>query len=216
MPRSRRRQVPRKERAITREEARRAIYVDFEGFADQPPSLLGRACESEIRQIVLDPRLRAVAAGKGLRVASLKPVVEELLEECRRDDRVIVGFTQREKQAIAEHAGLDVSPYYRDAHKVARRWVNRVHPETEISFDLASFLDFIGYERPRHLGNGNATARLRAVLNGLEARGSFEALTPVQKGKWTKLLDYNQFDCCGTRELTLRAAAELERARSGP
>ena len=36
-------------------------------------------------------------------------------------------------------------------------------------------------------------------------RGSYEAITPVAKAKWTKLLSHNEWDCRGTRHVLLRA-----------
>ena len=35
--------------ALTREEARRAIYIDFEGGEDKPPSLVGAGWDKQMR-----------------------------------------------------------------------------------------------------------------------------------------------------------------------
>ncbi len=200
----------RREKRITPEEAIRAIYIDFEGFADESPAILGILCRYTFRQVVLDPRLERAASAKDLEMTSLNAVVEELLTKCRAEDRPLVPYTQYEKLVIRQHADVDVSPVYRDARKIARRWINAFHPDADLGErSLLNHLDFIGFERPTHLGSGVQTGRLRDVIAGLEARGSHQRLTAVQKGKWTKILNHNRIDCCGMRDLVLRAASEL-------
>jgi hypothetical protein len=46
----------------------------------------------------------------------------------------------------------------------------------------------------------------RLVRTQLQRRGSFDRLTPTAKGKWTKLLRYNETDVRNLRAM-VRAAA---------
>lgn len=200
----------RQERSITPEEAIRAVYIDFEGFQDKRPSILGILQQYDFRQVVLDPRLKPAATAKGLKTSSLKVEVKRLLKECQAEDQPLVAYTQYEKCMIQEYAGIDISPSYRDAHKIAKRWLNRLYRNSDIGeHNLGNHLRFIRFQRPQHLGSGVQTGRLQSVIDGLEARGSYERLTPVQKAKWTKILNHNRIDCCGTRDLVLRASSEL-------
>lgn len=63
--------IPRHEKSIAPRDAFRAIYIDLEGFTDEPPALLGLACEFEFQQVVLHEPLRPAASAKDLRVRSL-------------------------------------------------------------------------------------------------------------------------------------------------
>jgi hypothetical protein len=109
---------------------------------------------------------------------------------------------------------VEVGSKYRDARMIGRRWINSLHPGTVSEWGLADLLSFIGYDVPTHLGKGNAAKRIRDVSNGLAAKhGDYSRLTPVQKAKWTKLLEYNRIDCLGMRDLVLRAASEIAAAQ---
>jgi hypothetical protein len=55
--------------------------------------------------------------------------------------------------------------------------------------------------RPIHLGIEKTTSRIKHVKDQLIARESFDALTPVAKAKWTKLLDHNRHDVMGMERL---------------
>jgi len=52
---------------ISREDAARAIYVDFEGFKDKSPCLIGILVEGTLEQVVLDRRLFAAAVASRCR-----------------------------------------------------------------------------------------------------------------------------------------------------
>jgi hypothetical protein len=197
------------EKAISPREAVEAIYIDFEGFKDQAPSLIGILCEYDFEQIVLDPDLEEAARAKGIDVRPLSKVIHELVKRCQDEDRRVVAYSQAEKNEVLRQTGIELEPHYRDARMIGKRWANKLHPKANLDATLKSLAEFVGWSLPPHLGTGNVTSRLRAVHQGLEARGSFEELTAVQKGKWTKLLGYNRYDCTSMRDLTVRAAAEL-------
>lgn len=187
-------------------EAKRAIYVDCEGFANKPPSLIGILCEDDFQQVVLDPALAPAADAKGLEVHSLNHVVTDVVNRCRAEGRVLVGYSLHELDLFHSYGGVDCSSVYRDAKRIATRWWNRTHPDARREDrSLKSFLADIDFELPSWLGIQKATARLRTVLEGLARHKQYELLTAVTKGKWTKLLGYNRFDCDGMNALVMHA-----------
>ena len=195
---------------ITPREAFRAIYIDFEGFMKDSPSLIGIACEYEFTQFVLSEPLYPAGEAKGLKGASLERVAQGLVARSNDEDRLIVGYSQLERNLLQEYGQVDVQQRYRDARMIGRRWINRVRRGEVVEWGLMDLLQFMGYEVPTHLAKGLVTKRLRGVLQGLEVNdGRYEELTPVQKAKWTKLLRYNRVDCLATRDLMLRAASEI-------
>lgn len=191
-------------------EAFRAIYIDFEGLKEEPPSLIGIATEYHFRQVVLSPTLKGAADAKGLRFGAIDAVAGELVQQSEDEDRRIVGYSQFERQGLEEHGLVELGTRYRDARMIGRRWINRLHPGAVSEWRLVDLLRFIGYDVPRHLGKGNAAKRIRDVSGGLAVKqGDYSRLTGTQKGKWTKLLEYNRIDCLGMRDVVLRAASEI-------
>ncbi len=144
------------------------------------------------------------AEAKQLPVMCPKDAMESLLRQSVQEDRYIVGFRYHEKKTVSEYAGIDISHRYRDAHKVAKTWANRLPGDKPEKWKLVTFLKFIGYEYTNY-GQTLVTKWLRAVIGMSNKKGSLEACTPTVKGHWTKLLLYNEQDCRGARALMLHA-----------
>jgi hypothetical protein len=191
------------------EEASRAIYVDFEGFKDKTPSLVGILVEGVLTQIVLDPRLFPAAVVKGCKTGSIREVAHELGERCQSEGRTLVAYSGHELRTFATHSGVDFSDVYRNALLIARKWWNVFHHGKPNDRKLKTFLTAIGAPMPASLGVGNATLRLRAVINMLERRHTYGALTPVVRKKWRDLLAYNAHDCRGTQRLMIYATKDF-------
>lgn len=189
---------------ITHAEAERAIYIDFEGFEKKAPHLIGVLIEDTYQSIVLETELALAAEAKQLPVMGLEDVVESLLRQSVQEDRYIVGFSYHEKDTVLEYAGIDISHRYRDAHKVAKTWANRLRGDKPENWELVTFLKFIGFEYTNY-GQQKVTKWLRAVMDMSNKEGSLKACSRTVKGHWTKLLLYNEQDCRGTKALMLHA-----------
>lgn len=99
---------------------RRAIYIDFEGFMDKAPSLVGVAVNSKFFQVVLDDGLRLAAAAKKIPVRPGDELVKALFERAMRENRRIVAFSPCEKRICRNYYQLDLSPVYVDAGRIRR------------------------------------------------------------------------------------------------
>ena len=195
--------------SITTEEAERAVYIDVEMRVKEPPALIGVQIEDVLDQVVLDPRLAPAARRKGLSVFTFDEVIEGILKRCKREKRVLVAYSQHERELIFRFLGIDVGGLYRDAHKIVRRWKNKYHPDWDLEDNgLKAFLKAIGYERPAYLGESHAAQWLGEVTDMLARVQRYADLTDKKKAAWTKLLHHNQIDCDGMRELVLLAASE--------
>jgi hypothetical protein len=82
------------ESSLSREELKKAIYIDFEGFEDRPPTLLGCRVDRHFVQVVFDRTLQSAASAKGLFVADSKTTVADLLTRAKHERRRCV-FTVR-------------------------------------------------------------------------------------------------------------------------
>jgi hypothetical protein len=76
----------------------------------------------------------------------------------------------------------------RRARRVRRRWSQRGGYSQEF------FEKGVGVERPGHLVSGHVSGLIRAVRTQLIRRHAFSQLTTTAKGKWTKVLQYNEAD----------------------
>jgi hypothetical protein len=208
------------------ETARDALYVDFEGRMEEPPLLLGLLLpggtgeEDRFVQLVFDPLFAEAASAKGATISTVDHALRVLDSYARRGS-AIVAWSGRERTAIVEAGGESakrVQSRYRDARELARHWRRTVRPDLEPPkvpgrgrHTLAFYLGAIGYAVPKSHGPGNTGARIQAVRTALErTEGSYEQLTPVQKSKWTNLLQHNRHDCEGMKAFCLKAAADLE------
>ena len=180
---------------------------------DQSPALLGILVEDEFEQVALQQNLKSAADFKGMRTMTLQEILNELQERCLHEKRHLVAFSMHEFEVAKEHAQIDLSPFYKNALKIAKRWKHRMglDPRRQIR-TLKDYLAWLQYPLPRHLGNQVATRRLADVIAMSERRGSFDACTPVVKAKWTKLLQYNKYDCEGTKFLTNLTTTRLDPA----
>lgn len=96
---------------FTPDVARRAIYLDFEGFVKEPPSLLGVLIEGSFETLVFDPTLQPAAEAKGLRVTDGTAALRGILEWARLEDRIVCAFGNRAREAALEDFGLLRPPH---------------------------------------------------------------------------------------------------------
>lgn len=224
----------RQRTTISEDEAQRAIYIDFEGTAVDPPSLLGAAWldgnDILFIQYVLEPALWPAAEAKSSAVGRFCESADwQNLAELRRiaeaEDRRVLAWSTHEQHELASRvpSGDDAEWFGENvinAIPIARRWKRKVFPNVELLVDpnnpmkgkhqLHHYMKLIGYPVPTAFGPGNSAQRIRYVRSMLTKKGGdYDALTAVAKAKWTKALEHNWHDCNGMREVILRCAEDV-------
>ena len=180
------------EKRISRLDAERAIYIDFEGFVKEAPALIGIQVEESFIQLVLDERLSGAAKYKNaIDVMSGQQVISDLVARSVQEDRRIVAFSSFEKEQCLRWYHVDISSHYVNAKSVAGRWVRKVNPETRCR-TLRDFEVFTGYQRSRDTGRQRNTSCLNAALRDLDRYGELHNAAP--KRHWTNLLKHNRQD----------------------
>ncbi len=201
---------------LSPDEAERALYLDFEGNADQPPVLVGvlrregRGERPFVQQEVLDP----VFASLGLPVMSLLAVVQKVVVRAEARDRRIVSWSQHDLEVVrrlaADHPELveRFEARYANAKSVAQRWVNKLNPERRpVDGRLIDYLGLIEYVVPEAAEAGEVGETIRRLRRTLDAG---RELTANQHERWERLLEHNRHDCAGMKRICLRAARELD------
>ena len=200
-------------------EARRALYIDFEGTRADAPSLLGVyiAGRKRFYQTILEPALHPAASYKSPNITwsveAASPV--EALDKLRRligsrKRMRVFAWTKVEQREVLKF--LKDFPGRRefwkggveDAIPYAKAWKARAHPDVKLSRKkgrgpntLENYEKLIGLKRHTVHGWGLTGKRVRGVRAALARRGSMKKLTRTQKGYWTNLLIHNRDDCRG-------------------
>jgi hypothetical protein len=219
-------------RRLTAAEARRAIFIDFEGTRKDSPSLLGVyiAGRRSFSQTVMEEALYAAASYKSpkisWRVKAARPA--EALDKLRRVVeskrlRVFAWTTLEQRTIIKLLKGFpELREFWKgrveNAIPYAKEWKRRVHPDVKLSRKkgrgpntLENYEKLIGFKRHTIHGWGLTGKRVRGVRAALAKRGSMKKLTRIQKGYWTNLLTHNKDDCRGMAEVMAVVAGARKR-----
>jgi hypothetical protein len=201
---------------LSLDEARHALYIDFEGRKDQAPVVLGvlrrrgRGQRPWVQQVIVDETF----ASLGLSTLSLGAAVEAVVMRAERRDRRIVSWSEHDLEVVRtlrEEAPELVERFearYANALAVAKRWrtlaYDRKRPEDG---RLVSYLALIEYVVPDEAVGGDVGETIRIMRPRLE---SAQPLTERHWKRWNDLLEHNRHDCAGMKRVCVLAAAELD------
>lgn len=195
-------------------DARRALYIDFEGNKDRPPVLLGvhRAGRGEhphVQQDVTDPLFDGLVP----RYLPLLDAVSNVVVRAEHKGRMIVAWTQHELDVVRRDCAEDpdlvgrFEARYVNAYAVAKRWRNKLHDgDKPDEGTLYAWLALIGWPVREQAEAGHVGRTLTSLRTTLEAG---RQLSASQLTAWERLVAHNHLDCVGMRRLCLVAAGEL-------
>ena len=195
-------------------ELRRAIAIDFEGNEKLSPTLLGVAVEGEWSANVLEDQFESTVAygvqNGTITYAPLLEALEHVRQRAMRERRLVVAWSNHEIETILFHIQSRRQRIWWQTHLInglliAKRWrkatgvtIEPIETGKYVNRNpLRSYMNAVGYPVPATDRLGQTGQRLRLVRSQLKQRGDFAKLTPVQKGKWTKVLTHNRHDCLG-------------------
>ena len=200
------------------------IFIDFEGFKNKPPSLVGYKFKRDFKQIILDPELKEICLDQKMEYLSFENFCHFIVNLSKESGCDLVAYTEHEKDTIERITKENFE--YVDVHKLIKKKVKDERQKEHEDMDeywhgqkktkdgrpnptykkgrynkkrwkLSTMLKLFKYPEfnPKTSGEGLTTKRLRAVIQALNTtRGT---LTPVQKGKFTKLKKHNKIDVEG-------------------
>lgn len=192
------------EKVILPAQAKRAIWIDFEGYVKEAPALIGVLIDGEFEQILLDDRFAGAASyggAKPMRVIPGTKMISDLLKRAISEDRKIVAFSSLEKEQCLRWYGTDISSVYVNAKSVAKRWAKTVRPGEKIR-TLKDFEALAGFQRSKDTGFRRNTSCLNAALRDLRRYG--ELHNPSPKRHWTNLRKHNRQDVEAMQHIVLQ------------
>jgi hypothetical protein len=191
------------EASLTALEALRAIYIDFEGFMDLPPTFIGVRIDNQFNQLIFDRDLELAAKSHNLEIVDGGKYLDLLVKKARTENRRIIGFSSHEKTVLQDFFQLDIKDLYADARLLAKFLRKTVLKNVEKKpKDLTSYLYALNYPKQDNAIK-KTTSRIAAVKKMLISRRlkygelAFEECTSVIKSKWTKVLNHNNDDVNG-------------------
>ena len=201
-----------RESILTPQEFEQAICIDFEGFKDQAPALLGILCEDSFQQIVLSRDLQSTASNGSTSFEPLNSILRKLKRKAEEESRSIIAFSEHEVKYALRFGRVDLWPVFKNARIIAQRWRrNQLYADDRNVRSLKDYLSLVDFHYPQHIGVGQATNRLRVVQEAIRLYGAYERCPEAVKREWRYLLEYNRLDCEGLKYLmqqTVRISAK--------
>ncbi len=198
---------------LTAVAAQRGIYLDAQGVRGCPPVVLGILVEEHLDQVIFDTDFADAALAKELRINSAESEVHSLLQLAREEERLVFGFSLRCLEIAGPDEVDELRRLFIDGQQLGSEWwrrggikSTRSGSSRRSSLSLGELLRMSGVTCHSGLDGKAISKRLRDVRAMMRSRGSYEAMTPVGKGKWTNLLKQNRARCEGLRALMLALA----------
>ncbi len=213
------------------------IYLDFEGFINETPSLVGYIIDGKFTQLILDEDLSLISEETDINFMNFEEFCHEIIARSNKTKEPIVAWSDNELFVFKE---FQENIHYCNLLQVAKKqikknkllvkahkempeyWVgqritrtgrinNNNNPFLKKRWDLVTILKLLDYPSlSTGYGKRKVTARLSAIKKGLNAKGSYKELTAVQKAKWTKLKQHNFVDVDGMEYIVKNLDISME------
>jgi len=213
---------------LTIEQAKRGIYIDFEGFGrsvSDPlpnPHLLGAWCNGNKNKNKLyllrdyfKPLGRPAVVSNlwaSRPVMSINEAILELIEWSTRENRLLLYYSKHEKDAIKKHCSKEVSNAFLERSRNAKLTINEWHRKKRRgnpkSKSLKWYFSFIKYENQTP-ADYKMTEALKKIEDAVQKTTRWKQLDKKIQDMWAQLVMYNLHDCKGLNKLTEKAANGL-------
>lgn len=227
-------------RILTADEAKRAIYFDFEcvgrGSYKEPPILLGAAWDFGPRWVPREctvwvtDRLywfagRALIPQAGItrytKNRSLDDAVQELLMLADSEDRLLVSWSNHDLQLILDYCderiAEDAPNYHVNAIPTAKAWLEAARHVKLHRGDnsLSYYAPLIGFDVDNEYGENCAASGMYAMKVAIEGHHQRRRTAVAMEAQrlWRISLGHNLQDCRAAAAVSITAADWLDRQR---
>ena len=205
--------APSYPRSLTRDEARRAIWLDFEGGINKLPSLAGVLVEGHYSAIILNPDFGSLAKNRKLVQQTFENFVGDTLSAASQEERVIAAWSEHELNQMKEFDDGILKKRYRNANKLVlnffkskptfkklKKKVKKVDGWHKNKVGLKDLLglDYIEYDYPDRLESFKPAKTISRMEDQLAKHGgNYRKVATGAKDAFTQLIEYNEHDCRG-------------------
>ena len=195
---------------MARDEIKRAIFIDYEGSKDKPPTLLGYMVDGAVKAAIVEPCFSDCAGryrAKHAVAADHGKIVRQLSDLSEKEDRVIISWSEHDYNKMMEVLRADapaatiLRKRFRNAIYSARRWIEIQYPQTSLKRnDLASMMQVTGYCVPEKYGTNLVKDALRLLRKQLTEARKYADLTDAAVKGWRTVAKHNVHDLKGMRQ----------------
>jgi len=209
--------------ALSPEEARRAVWIDFEGNGpavqgepSPPPTLLGIRIDKHDAFWIVEELFSTCAhhPGSPAGVCDLRELADQLITRCESEDRLIVSWSTHDlkllMRVLDEQGRERLQSIYRDGKKTARRWNTLHQVGIEGGHTLEKYMEKLGWQVPAEIGPGTVGPALTALRSLLERGAQWGDLGLGNRNKWRGIIKHNRHDLKGMQRVVTEAARRTE------
>ena len=203
-------------RSLTRDEARRAIWLDFEGGINKLPSLAGVLVEGRYSAIILHPDFGSLAKTRKLVHKSFGDFVGDTLSTASQEERVIAAWSEHELNQMEGFDDGILKKRYRNANKLVLKFfkdkptfkklkkqnkkdkAEGKRRNSNVGLKDLLGLDYIPYDYPDCLESFSPAKTISRMDGQLATHGGNYCKVAIgAKNAFTQLIKYNEHDCKG-------------------
>jgi hypothetical protein len=205
---------------LTESEARRAIYIDFEGNENRRPTLLGilwgddGAAAASIEQVIVEELFWPCAGKRGARDSvrgELSEAVERVCKRAQDEDRRIVSWSEHDLTKVTDWVPASrtlecFSASHVNAIPTAQAWIGRKNRPPKGDNTLSFYLRQCRYRVPDRFGPGKVGRCLTEIRKQFEdGATAYGGLSLGARKHWRVIAGHNRHDCRGLRYLMVLA-----------
>ena len=212
-------------RILTVEEAKRGIYIDFEGFGTTPgsgkipePHMLGAWSTGFKKLFLLRERFTPLIhlpvreLWDECEVMNLEEAVIALTEWSKRENRLLLSFSIHEPKAILQYCSKGSVSSFMERFVNAKITINKWHKQYRKGKPKGTSLK--GYFKLVKIDNQTPEAfspakSLRLIEKAVNKTRRWNKLDKKSKEEWKNLVLYNLHDCKGLHKLTVKSSNGL-------
>lgn len=186
---------------LCEKDVKQAIFLDYEGNIDKPPTLLGWRVDGKTHAAIVEPAFSACSnryRAKNVTLVHHAVLALRLIAQAEDEGRKIVSWSEHDLEVMSKV--LDESQQdrlrvvYRNAICTARPWYRRTTGRSIKDASLANFSELLGFDVPARYGLGVVGQGLRLIRGQIREGRTYAELTPRARASWVAVVKHNRLD----------------------
>lgn len=190
------------------QQLQKAIFVDYEGNKERPPTLLGWRIDGETFCAIVEPLFSPCERkyhAKYVVALDHRELVSELVKRAVDEQRCIVTWSQHDLHVMNTVLGAamlkPLAKVYRNALATARPWYRNEYGRTAEVASLSHFCELLGLRVPERFGTGIVGTNLGLIRKQLNEGRGYGKLTPNARRGWVSVVRHNEYDLLNMEEV---------------
>ena len=189
---------------LTAQEAKSAIYIDYEGNIKLPPTLLGWYTDGQYKASILESLFETCQnryKAKGILVEDHEKLAVRLIQQAEDEGRLIVSWSEHDYllmcKVLTPRDAERLKVVYRNAIRTAKPWYKQKYGPLPEKASLNFFEDLLGFHVPERFGLGLVGNSLRLIRDQIKEGRGYADLTNAARDGWTSVVRHNKLDLEG-------------------